>query len=285
MSIRRPSAAAALAGLAALALSCLAAAPLARRACAEDPPPPGMDPGMGGGPADGRPEPEGVKAPPPPRAIPDAEAAPLIEGLKKAIRTRNSVEAMPALAAIAGVTNPGFEPHLVKLMSHLSVDIAVKATECLAERPSEKLAATLWRSGWLAPINDKRDAVKGTILAAYGRLGAKLDAKQYDEVESLWRRAPSAEILTGIARYFEAVKTDKRPCRLLAEFLDEPRAGDVNSGTNPPASYWEARWKLWNAVQPHVVDALHAITGETFHTTKDAKAWFEAKVKTFGFRW
>jgi hypothetical protein len=252
------------------------------------PPPGGAKPAaMDGNPADAPAEPakEANAKPAPLEAIDDAKAAPLSEGLKKAMRMRNAIEALPALEAIAKVTNPAFEPLLLKLTTHLAKDVAIRAAQMLADRPSEKLVGSLWRQGWLASINDKRPEVRGAILATLGRLGAKLDAKQYDEVESLWRQAASDEILIGIAKFFEAAKTDKRPCRLFAEFLDEPRAGNVNDGSNPPAGYWETRWKQWQAVLPAVNDALHAITGQTFHSTADAKAWFQANEKTFGFKW
>jgi hypothetical protein len=124
----------------------------------------------------------------------------------------------------------------------------------------------------------------GAILAAMGTAKAPLDAKQYDEAESLWRKAPSAEAMIGVARYFERFQKDKRPCKLLAMWLDEPRPGNVNDGSNPPAAWWEARWKLWDKTKPAAVAALKAITGQHFDATDEAKAWFRANPK-FGFDW
>jgi hypothetical protein len=173
----------------------------------------------------------------------------------------------------------------VKLLSHPTGDVAARAAAALGERPGPKTAALLWKNGFLHAANDKRPDVQGTIVAAMGALGAELDPKQYDEVKSLWRKASTAKALIGIADHFRLVKTDKRHLRLLSEALDEPIATDVNSGSNPPASYWETRWKLWKATKPAIQEAIKAVTGQTFETSADAKAWFRANERTFGFVW
>jgi hypothetical protein len=59
----------------------------------------------------------------------------------------------------------------------------------------------------------------------------------------------------------------------------------VNSPSNPPASWWEQRWKMWKPVKAEVVEALEELTGESFKDTASAKAWFLANEKEFGFRW
>src|SRR5262245_55035721 len=221
----------------------------------------------------------------PPKAIPDSEAAPLAEGLKKAMRAKSAAEALPALDAIGGKDHPSFEAPLVKLLGHPNAEVAIRSADAIAERAGPKTASSLWRSGWLAAANRDRTEVRMSILAALGRMGATLDAKQYEEVESLWKRATSGKTLAGIAAYFGAVKTDKRPLRLLSEALDEPVAPATDSGSNPPASYWEARWKVWNASKPAIEEALRSITGQSFHNSAEAKAWFQKNEKEFGFVW
>ena len=142
---------------------------------------------------------------------------------------------------------------------------------------------TIWRA-WIHPSNDKRWGVKSAMLGSLGRLGATLDAKQYDEVERIWKMAPNAAAMNAVTAYFTAVRTDKRPCKLLATWLDEPRAGSVNDASNPPAGWWEARWKLWQATKGGAAAALKAITGQTFESSAQAKAWFDANPK-FGVKW
>ncbi len=258
-----------------------------RPARADEPPPPPTSPVPPASPAPAAPpaagKPPAAPAPAPLATIADAEAAPLLDGLKKALKARTSGEALPALEALAGKSHKDFEAALQKLLVHPSVDVAAKAARCLGERAGPKTPGVLWR-GWALPVNDKRWVVKAAILEALAATKAPLDAKGWDEIESVWRAAPSTEAMVAVARYFTLLGTDKRPCKMFALWLDEPKAGSVADAANPPASYWEARWKTWQAVKPVVVDALLAITGQHFDTSEEAKAWFKKNPK-FGVEW
>jgi hypothetical protein len=217
----------------------------------------------------------------------DADAAPILDALKKAAKARNGAEVLPVLESLAGKTHKDFEPALAKLLGHLSTDVASRSATAIGERPGEKTASTLWK-GWALPINDKRPAVRGAILRALGKIGARLDAKQYSEAERLWNTtegADAAALRSGFADYFAAIKDDKRPCKLLALWLDRPQpTGDPNDGNNPPKEWWEARYKLWQATQSRAEAALLAITGQRFTSTDDAKKWFIAN-PSFGVKW
>lgn len=228
-------------------------------------------------------EPDKAGAKPALKVLTSTEAAPLLEKLKAAAKAKAAEEAIAAIAAIAGTTHPDFEPALAKLLAHSLAPVAEKAAEAIGERAGPKTGATLWK-GYMHATNAKRHEVKGAILAAMGAAKAPLDDKQYDEALSVWRLAATPEAMVGFALYFERIRTDKRPCKIFALWLDEPRPANVNDGSNPPASYWEARWKLWNKTKPNAVSALKAITGQTFETTADARKWFKDNPK-FGVDW
>src|SRR5436190_12509173 len=53
-------------------------------------------------------------------ALSDADAAPILEALRKAAKARNGAEVIPVLESIAGKTHKEFEPALAKLLGHLS---------------------------------------------------------------------------------------------------------------------------------------------------------------------
>jgi hypothetical protein len=220
-----------------------------------------------------------------PKPISDTEAAPLVEGLKKAAKAKVAEDALRALDAIEGKANPQLEGPLVRLLSHNFGEVAGRAADALAERAGPKTGAVLWKSGFQHGTNLRRPEVQASILAAMGKVGAPLDERQYGDVESLWRKATTPKAKVAIASYFGAIKTDKRPLRWLSEALDEPVAGDPNDASTPPASVLEAQWKLWKGSLAAVEDAIRAITGQTFHTSAQAKAWFKANEKTFGFVW
>jgi hypothetical protein len=223
----------------------------------------------------------------------DEEAKPIVEGLKTAARKRKREDAMPLLDAVGALRHPEFERPLVQLLQHPDAAVARRAAELLEPRVGAldaKAATALWKAGWMHPLNDKRHAIQAKTLRILARGGVTLDRKQHDDVAKLWRRhlgnpeASVVGVLLDIAWYYEHTK-DKRLCRLLAEELDEPQPADVNSPTNPPASWWEARWKAWKELKPAVVSALRSITGQEFDKTDEAKRWFKMNERTFGFSW
>jgi hypothetical protein len=234
---------------------------------------------------------EPARKPEAPKAIDDEAAKPLLEALKKVEKKKDAKPILDALEAIAEVHNPEFEKSLLKLMGHESSLVAMRAATLWEGRiADDKVADRVWKSSWLDKRNERRFGVKARALRAMGTAGVALDKKQFDEVERDWRwmvgnpDESHAEALTDICAYFEATK-DKRLCRRLAEELDEPVATAPNSPTNPPAEWWERRHKTWRAMKPAVVSALKAITGQEFDKTEQAKAWFEANRKSFGFDW
>jgi len=224
------------------------------------------------------------KDPPPAlRPLTDAEAAPLLEGLKRMLKAKLLADAAPALDALAGVTHPALEPALAKLLGHNLADVAARAARAMGERAGDKTAATLWKA-WSSPANERRVDVRAAMLDAFATMKAPLDAKQYAQVERLFTDAASPVVLEAVTRYFTVVATDKRPCKVLAEWLDEPSPANVHDGANPPKEWWAARWKVWERTRPGAVAALKAITGQEFDTTEHARAWFAAN-RAFGVRW
>jgi hypothetical protein len=63
-------------------------------------------------------------------------------------------------------------------------------------------------------------------------------------------------------------------------------ASNPNDPNNPPASWWEQRWKAWKENEKAVHWALsQLVEGETFETTIEAKKWAEAHGKDHGIEW
>ncbi len=148
------------------------------------------------------------------RTLTDAEVAPLLEGLKKALKAKVLSEAAPALDALAGVTHPDLEPALGKLLGHNLADVAARAARAMGERAGEKTAATLWNA-WASPVNERRVDVRAALLDAFATMKAPLDPKQYVQVERLFTDAASPIAMDAVTRYFTAVATDKRPCKVF----------------------------------------------------------------------
>lgn len=75
---------------------------------------------------------------------------------------------------------------------------------------------------------------------------------------------------------------EKQAIKLLLNHLDEPIPADIDGAANPPAEYWEKRWKAWNGWRGEVSEALFAITGQRFSTSKEAKVWLRANGRRLG---
>lgn len=236
-------------------------------------------------------------APEPGSAVTDAEARDLVRALQKVAKKRKSQPVLEVLAAIGERSHEDFHKPLLKLLTHDNTAVAIRAADILAvqdvekERDREKLVKEIWKRGWSHRDNERRYGVRGrSLLAVAGIEKRPLDADRFEEVDRFWRWAvenPSRDWGVGLADVCTYVERtgDKRFCRWLAEEIDNPQPEDVNDPANPPREWWKRRWELWTEIKKPAVAALRALTGETFKTTKDAKAWFEENEKDFGFRW
>ncbi|MHC5009868.1 MAG: hypothetical protein ACYTG6_02835 [Planctomycetota bacterium] len=225
------------------------------------------------------------------------EAAALVTALKRVVRKRNADDVLPVLAEAEGLCHPDIAKTLVKFLTHDSSEVALRALELLQmqtlleEKVAKKLAKDIWKYGWTHQANKPRGLVRGGALVALSTVyPVPLNDRDFKEIEKLWRGAvgsPSKDlvpILTDVCIYIRNTK-DKRLCRFLAEEIDEPVAGAVNAPTNPPASWWEARWHMWNGIKAEVVETLEVLTGQEFKDTESARTWFEENEREFGFKW
>ena len=218
------------------------------------------------------------------------QAKAMADALKKAARKKKLGDIRPALEAIDGFKHESFIKPLLKLMNHKVGEAAETATNLLAERADEKCLKKMWKNAFSNKANHGRYGVRSRVVLAFGEKGIVLDKNKYKEVERDWRwmfgnpQERFAEPAANYIKYFELTQ-DKRHCRKLAEQLDEPMATNPNSPSNPPAEWWERRWKMWQPLKVAVVEALLEITGQEFDTTEQAKEWFEKNKKTFKFDW
>ncbi len=217
--------------------------------------------------------------------------------LSSAARKRRPTEALALMDEAGFVSHQALHKPLLKLLKHDTTAVAVRAAELLgaqqveSEKDREKLARSIWKSGWGDRANKKRYPVRtASLLAVTGLRGTELSDADVKEVQSLWRatvgdpQEANAPALIDICVYVRRVK-DKRLCRQLAEEIDQPMATAPNSPTNPPAEWWERRWKLWKPVYAEAVESLEVLTGQSFKSTEEARDWLRDNEREFGFRW
>ena len=139
-------------------------------------------------------------------------------------------------------------------------------------------------------IRKGKPQVTAAAIHSLGKLGYQ---KVERDVYSEFKRYGQEGVMRACVRYFGLIKTkDKSIVRTLCEELSAPEPGNVDSPTNPPASYWAARWKAWNAIRRDVSWALKEITGQVFKPqegdhpgdTKKALDYVKENAKRLGLK-
>ena len=232
-------------------------------------------------------EPPAAEKKPVREATPE-EVPAVLADLEAAFKKKKLAEALALLKRVEELKHVQFEKPLHKLLRHPDADVALRAAELLEDRTYPESGKAVWAASWGQSANDKRSAVRTKALRALAKVGFKLDKKQFDDVQKVWRSVQGsadrslAPLLVDIAVYAEQTK-DKRFARDLGEAIDKPESKD-NGPTNPPASWWEGKFYLWEGSRNEVHRAMKAITGQDFVTTEQAKDWIEAHKKD-GFDW
>lgn len=113
------------------------------------------------------------------------------------------------------------------------------------------------------------------LVQALGKLGyAPADWKLLEDLfraEYGQEHVPLQQAIVQIARE----QKEKQALDLLLDHLDEPIPTDIHGAANPPAEWWEKRWKAWRVWRGDVGDALFAITGQRFTTATEARTWLK----------
>ena len=195
---------------------------------------------------------------------------------KKAIKGDASMaERNKALEALA----PGSNKHLVKPLQEVietdkSVVIRKRAAELLGNQPDKQANAAirkLLKNGRVTSY----PAVQAELVRSLSRCG--YDSKMWGEIAEEFERYYDLERVPLQEAMLELVIThkEKQAIPLLLRNIDEPVPSNPDAPGNPPASYWEARWKSWQVWRGKVKDALFEITGQRFSTADEAKAWLK----------
>ena len=139
-------------------------------------------------------------------------------------------------------------------------------------------------------LRKERPLALAAVVLSLGKLKHE---KLEQDIFELFKRQPHPEVARSCVRYFGLIRSkDKSIVRTLCEELSAPEPGAVNSAANPPAGYWEQRWKTWNAIRRDVSWALKEITGQVFRPaegehpsdTRKALDYVKEHAKELGIR-
>ncbi|HEX6813755.1 MAG TPA: hypothetical protein VF384_19195 [Planctomycetota bacterium] len=153
-----------------------------------------------------------------------------------------------------------------------SIVIRKRAAELIANQPAADANGQIRRL-LKSPRVGSHPAVMGTLVRGLARCGYV--SQQWSEISDLFEReyqldrVPVQEAVLDLVTQHK----EKQAIPLLLRNFDEPIPENVDSASNPPAEYWEARWKSWAIWKGKVGDALFAITGQRFSKAAEAEAW------------
>lgn len=189
--------------------------------------------------------------------------------------TPTLAEKSRALELFAGGSHKALvKPLAQAIETDKSVVVRKRAAELLAHQPRAEATATIRRL-LKHPRVGSVPAVMGELIRGLARAG--YERSMWADVGDLFERdfhpdrVPIQEAVLDLV----VAHQEKQALPLLLRNLDEPAPENVDDPSNPPAEYWEARWKCWSAWRGKVKDALFAITGQRFSTAAEAKAWLK----------
>ena len=193
------------------------------------------------------------------------------KGKKEAPKDKGFLRRMEIIEKIEALQHPTLARVLENTILHDPTEIIrTKAAYALLAQPKKEAKAAALRL-----LGNKALRGKGSIQAPLIRILTRFGApkKVWKGLqESFLDLGPLAQIA-----FLESVEArrDWDSVDLLLDHLDPPNPEDVDAAHNPPAKYWERRWKAWKAFRPTLLKALEALFGRTFPSKKEAKTWIK----------
>lgn len=207
-------------------------------------------------------------------ALDDAAAKSALARFQEAMKgTPSMADKNSALQHLAQGAHKTFVKPLGRVVeTDKSVVIRKRAAEILAQQTPKEARPELLRLLASSKVGDNAavlaEVVRGVARCDYQRSDWEKIGSQFERDYAADRVPLQEAILDLVIQHKE-----QRAIDILLRNLDEPAPANVDDPTNPPAEYWEARWKAWRAWRGRVKEALFQITGQRFSTASEAKAW------------
>lgn len=199
---------------------------------------------------------------------------------RKKKKKRQKVEAdtslvtrLEAVEALAEIQHKSFVKPLLQILEHdPSSAVQTKAAKAIQAQPKKQVLPVAKKL-----LEEKRVLALGTLAAPMIRLIRYYGVGQ-NTWNKLYRRFHDMGTNAQIA-LCEAVtaRKDYEALTMLLRNLDPPAPANVDDASNPPASYWEARWKAWQAFKPSLQEGLKVLLGKSFEKSKDAMKYIKSQ--------
>lgn len=218
------------------------------------------------------------------KALSDAEARAAISAFHKISAKASLADRLGGIETLAAGSHETLVPILEKTVrADSSLAVRKRAAAALGDMPEKKAYPTVVKLLAQPSVGDMPELAE-PLVRSLARVGYR--DKDWDRIEGLFRAGYEAErvpvqraVLALILEHKE-----KQAIHLLLDNLDEPLPSNVDHADNPPAEYWERRWKAWKVWRDECKAALQAVTGQKFGTADEARAWLERHGKKNGFK-
>ena len=219
-------------------------------------------------------------------AVEDGQARDIVRDFKKAFDPRrgdlrSQLEAVETLAK--GKNDKFLRPLTDAILESRHATVRNRAAEILAVQPPKPTVRLTLK----LLANDKVKKHRTVVARLVRTLSANgYESRHWELLEDLFGKdyeASNVPVQIAILDLATEHKEVEAIDTLLAN-LDEPIPANPNSPSNPPAEYWEARWKAWQKWRENVKQALLAITGQRFSTAEEAKTWLRKNGRKIGYK-
>lgn len=217
------------------------------------------------------------------KQLSDGEARVVLATFKKATKSKKASlrDRLQALDELGKASHEKLVPALEKVVAKgTAISVRRKAAKLLVNQPADAS-----RKAVIKLLKDRAVASKPEVVAdlihtldqnGYDPKDWKIVEKHFGDDYAQQNRTKQQAVLRLIKNQREI-----QGLRILLDNLDEPgQVADVDAADNPPAEYWEARWKAWRSWRDEVKGALFEITGQTFNSSAEASAWIRKNRKT-----
>ena len=202
------------------------------------------------------------------------KAKELLKKLDEAVEAKEEAGILSALESFFTASHEDFVKDLQKVATHRSVAVRVAAVKALGSQGPAKRVGPILLNLLKAKPNSDFPAVQGMCVSSMRRLA--FDAKAaFDEIRSLFVKPADIDVMRECVKYFRDLK--RYDCvSLLVYWVEQPQPASVNSGSNPPESYWKRMWEIWSSIKNEVRDALKTLTGQEFESEKVWRDWIDS---------
>ncbi len=227
---------------------------------------------------------EAPPAAPAVKALTDAEARAAITAFNKIPDKAPLADRLAGIEALIAGSHETLVPVLEKTVrADSSLVVRKKAAEALGDQPEKKAYPSVVKLLAQSSVGDMPELAE-PLVRSLTRVGYR--DRDWERLEGLFRagyeteRVPVQRAVLALVREHK----EKQAIHLLLDNLDEPLPTNVDHADNPPAEYWERRWKAWKVWRDDCKAALQAVTGQKFGTADEARAWLKRAGAKNGFK-